>query len=405
MNNADALSVCIVLIFLRYSEYLMISIKKLIQEYSNLMEWGSTAKSALLLGITFLAHSQYMLWAYYQISALGANQAHVNVAFILENKFNLNCLMALTFSLFLFVFSIRKRFPDSELCEHLAAQYYALTLIGFGYIIGTMTVATGVVLAGAPVVGFILFNRRAVILAFTVSLIGHGAISYITTLGEIPYAPIVINLQEANGSLSLFWLETMYFFAVPHLIILTVSAYHILSQWRKREEEVRLLSLTDALTHLSNRRSILADLNQEHERSDRYGNSFSVLLVDLDHFKQVNDTWGHPVGDLVLVAAAKALQDSVRKIDYVGRYGGEEFLIILPGTDSEGAFQLADRCRKQLEMIAIDIDQAEPVKITGSIGLYCNEHGRSISAEQMLHNADEALYKAKASGRNRVVRY
>jgi len=213
----------------------------------------------------------------------------------------------------------------------------------------------------------------------------------------------VKNLQGPDGALSLFWMETMYFFAAPHLIILLLFAYYVLTEWRRREHEIRLLSLTDPLTHLSNRRSILADLNQEHERSGRYGPSFSVLLVDLDHFKHVNDTWGHPVGDLVLVAAAKALKESVRKIDYVGRYGGEEFLVILPGTDSEGAFQLAERCRKQLEMIAIDIGKSESVKITGSMGLYCNEHGRSISAEQMLHYADEALYKAKDSGRNCVI--
>ena len=381
----------------------MITIKKLIQEYSNPLEWGSTAKSALLLGMTLFAHSQYMLWAYYQISVPETNQVHVNLTFIVENKLYLNYVVTLTFLLCIFVFSIRKHLPDSKFCEHLAVQYYGLTMVGFGYVIGTMSVAAGVVLAGAPVVGFILFNRRAVILAFVVSLVGHGVISYITTFGEIPYAPLVINLHEANGSLSLFWLETMYFFAAPHLIILTFSAYHMLSQWRRREDEVRQLSLTDSLTHLSNRRSIISDLDHEHERSGRYGPSFSVLLVDLDHFKRVNDTWGHPVGDLVLVAAAKALKESVRKVDFVGRYGGEEFLVILPGTDSKGAFQLADRCRKQLEMIAIDIGKSDPVKVTGSMGLYCNEHDRSISAEQMLHNADEALYKAKANGRNCVI--
>jgi diguanylate cyclase (GGDEF)-like protein len=111
----------------------------------------------------------------------------------------------------------------------------------------------------------------------------------------------------------------------------------------------------------------------------------------------------HPVGGLVLIAAAKALKESVRKIDYVGRYGGEEFLVILPGTDSKGAYNLAERCRQQLETIALDIGKSERIKITGSIGLFCSDKDRSIPAEQMLHNADEARYKTKASGRNCVI--
>lgn len=380
-------------------------IQKLIREYGSPLEWDSATKAALLMVMTLIAHTQYILWAYYQISPAAPieNLTYVNVAFIEDHKNLIGVIWALTLSLLIILLLIRKYFPQGEFYEHLAAQYYGFTLLYFGYIIGTMTIATGVVLAGAPVVGFILFNRRAVVLAFVVSIVGQGVISYATTQEELPYGPLVLNLQMSNGSLSLFWMQTLYFFTAPHLIILSVFAYHVLSLWRRREDEVRLLSLTDPLTSLSNRRSILADLNHEHERSGRYGSSFSVLLVDLDHFKHVNDTWGHPVGDLVLVAAAKALKESVRKVDYVGRYGGEEFLVILPGTDSDGAFQLADRCRKQLEMIAIDIGKSESIKITGSIGLYCNEHGRSISAEQMLHYADEALYKAKAGGRNCVI--
>ncbi len=383
----------------------MITIKTLIQKYVNPLDWSSATRAALLLCMTLAAHMQYVLWCYYQVSDLSPeiNKQYINLALFEDHQFYLNSILLFTVSLLLLVLSFRKRFPESEAYEHIASQYYSFTLLYFSYFVGTLHIATGVVLAGAPVVGFILFNRRAVLLAFGVSLVGQGIISYATTTGALPYAPLVKNLQGSDGALSLFWMETMYFFAAPHLIVLLLFAYHVLTEWRRREHEIRLLSLTDPLTHLSNRRSILEDLNQEHERSGRYGPSFSVLLVDLDHFKHVNDTWGHPVGDLVLVAAAKALKESVRKVDYVGRYGGEEFLVVLPGTDSDGAFQLADRCRKQLEMIAIDIGKSKPINITGSMGLYCNEHGRSISAEQMLHYADEALYKAKASGRNCVI--
>ncbi|MFD2230080.1 GGDEF domain-containing protein [Alkalimarinus sediminis] len=385
----------------------MVKLKTLLREYSNPLEWSAGTKAALLLCFTLIVHTQYFLWAYYQLSpyAPETNQHYVNLDFINEYKTHLNCILMLSISFFGLVLWLRKRYPDSEFHEYLATQYFALTLLYGAYAIGTLSIATGVVIAGAPVVGFILFNRRAVILAFVISLAGHWLISYGTTFGDMPYAPVVQNIQEADGSLSHFWLETMYYFTAPHLIVLTVFAYHVLSRWRQREDEIRQLSLTDPLTQLSNRRSILSSLAREHERSRRHGISFSLLLVDLDHFKKINDTWGHPAGDQVLIETAKVLKASVRQNDYVGRYGGEEFLVVLPDTDFEGAHHLAERCRQHLEGLTIDITGSPSLNITGSIGLFCNMDDYSVSAEQMLHYADEALYKAKKSGRNCIVRY
>lgn len=384
----------------------MISMKKLVQKYGNPLEWDSATKSALLLCLTLIAHTQYALWAVYQLSVLApeSNQSYVNTDFLSSRIAYFGGVWTLTLSLFLLVLSLRKRLPNSEWYEHLAAQYYSGTLLYCSYIIGTLNIATGVVLAGAPVVGFILFNRRAVVLAFVVSIVGQIFISYMCAWGGWPYAPLVLNFQVAGGMLSHFWFETMYYFAAPHLIFLTVFAYHVLSRWRRREDEIRLLSLTDPLTHLSNRRSILSNLNREHERSRQHGPSLSLLLVDLDHFKKINDTWGHSAGDQVLVEAGKVLKSSVRQNDHVGRYGGEEFLVVLPGTDTEGAYQLAERCRQHLEALEIDVGTGKPLKVTGSMGLFCNEANRTITAEQMLHHADEALYKAKEGGRNCVVR-
>lgn len=385
----------------------MVEVRTLLQKYGNPLEWTAGTKAALLLCFTLVVHTQYFLWAYYQLSSYAPeiNQTYVNLKFIDDYKIYLNSILLLTVSLFLLVILLRKKYPNSEYYEYIATQYFAFTLLFGAYAIGTLSVATGVVLAGAPVLGFILFNRRAVLLAFTISVIGQWIVSYHSTFVDMPYAPVVKNLQEVDGTLSHFWLETMYFFAAPHLLVLTVFAYHVLSRWRQREDEIRLLSLTDPLTHLSNRRSILSSLSREHERSRRHGLSFSLLLVDLDHFKKVNDTWGHPAGDQVLIEAAKVLKASVRQNDHVGRYGGEEFLVVLPDTDCEGAYHLAERCRQQLENLIVDITGAPPLKITGSIGLFCNMNDRSASAEQMLQYADEALYSAKKSGRNCVVRY
>jgi len=384
----------------------MTAIQKLIQEYGNPLEWDAATRAATLLCMSVAVHTQYIVWALYQFSDWSpeVNKQYVNTTLFDTHATYIGAIWGLSVTLLILALILRKRFPNNIIYEYIATFYYSITLVYFSYFIGSMNLATGVVLAGAPVVGFILFNVRAVLFAFGASLVGQGVISYATTTGQLPYAPLIQNFQEANGALSSFWMETMYFFAAPHLIVLLVLAYQVLTQWRRREHEIRVLSLTDSLTQLSNRRSILTSLNHEQERSSRFGPSFSLLLIDLDHFKKVNDNWGHPAGDKVLVEASNALKAGVRKIDHVGRYGGEEFLVILPGTNLEGAYQLAERCRKSLEALEIDLGNGDTIKITGSMGLFCNEKDQSVSTDNMLHNADEALYKAKDSGRNCVVR-
>lgn len=129
----------------------------------------------------------------------------------------------------------------------------------------------------------------------------------------------------------------------------------------------------------------------------------AVVMVDLDHFKQINDTWGHEAGDYVLIAAAEVLQKNVRQNDRVGRYGGEEFLLVLPGADLEGARLLAERCRQQLEALEVMLFDGRRLRASASMGVCCNQRERTLTPEMMLRRADKALYVAKESGRNRVV--
>lgn len=385
----------------------MQTIRNLLAEYGNPLEWDSATKAALLLGVCVAMHTQYITWAYFQVSPFAAENTgyYVNIPFIESQLNQYSGLLFISLVLFLGVFFLRKRYPDKEFFEHLSAQYYGLTLSYCSYLIGNLSIATGVVIAGAPVVGFILFHRRPVFLAFFVSLTAQAYIAYASMQGYVEYAPIINNLSEPDGTISYYWLANIYLFTTPHLLILTAAAYYMLNRWRTREEEVIMLSLTDPLTHLSNRRCILSTLTKEIARSCRHDPPLSIILVDLDHFKNVNDTLGHPVGDQVLVAAAASLKSSVRQSDHVGRYGGEEFLIILPETNTQAAIQLGERCRKSLEALKIDTGKREPLQITASFGLFCNETDRCDSSESMLHFADEALYSAKKQGRNKVVVY
>lgn len=166
-------------------------------------------------------------------------------------------------------------------------------------------------------------------------------------------------------------------------------------------EAMREQATKDALTHLWNRASILEILERELTRSIRELRPVGVVLLDLDHFKQVNDNHGHFAGDAVLQEAAWRLRNSIRSYDSLGRYGGEEFLILLPGCDDRGTIAQAERLRVNLAQATVLVSGAELV-VTGSFGCTSTALGCEITAEALIRKADEALYRAKSLGRNRV---
>jgi diguanylate cyclase (GGDEF)-like protein len=166
------------------------------------------------------------------------------------------------------------------------------------------------------------------------------------------------------------------------------------------EQKFRFLATHDGLTQLLNRNTIIAELTTIVEAAKDRSMDFSVLIVDLDHFKSVNDTHGHPAGDVVLRESAGRLAGAIRKSDLIGRYGGEEFLIILLGP--KGA-ALADACERVLQSVSkspILLDDRE-ILVTCSIGV-SNWPGGQGTADHLIADADRALYRAKANGRNRV---
>ena len=153
---------------------------------------------------------------------------------------------------------------------------------------------------------------------------------------------------------------------------------------------------TDALTGLLNRHALYRILEQEMERSVRYGNPFSIIIFDVDHFKKVNDTHGHLVGDVVLKGLAELVGNTIRQVDYLGRWGGEEFLLILPDTDREHAALLAERICSIVKEHRFGLLE----NITASFGVTCYQPGQNL--EDLIHFADSAMYQAKQNGRGQV---
>jgi len=168
------------------------------------------------------------------------------------------------------------------------------------------------------------------------------------------------------------------------------------------------LASTDPLTRLLNRRVFLRWCEREEARSREAGGTFSVLLLDLDHFKRINDGYGHAAGDVVICHLVETMQNSVRGIDLLGRWGGEEFVALLPGASGEAALLVAQRIRGNIEKTFIPVsrhggsDATHSVRLTASVGV-ATWMGSEDTAELMLKRADAALYRAKEAGRNRVL--
>jgi diguanylate cyclase (GGDEF)-like protein len=164
-------------------------------------------------------------------------------------------------------------------------------------------------------------------------------------------------------------------------------------------QEVQSLALTDPLTELQNRRSVFELGRIEFSRAQRMDRPFCCMMVDIDHFKKINDSYGHPAGDLILQEFAKRCLSSVRDVDLVGRYGGEEFIILMPETDRETAVGVAERLRAVIEE-PFDLTDGQ-IDITISIGVATQDEN-TLHLETLIARADQALYIAKHKGRNRV---
>jgi diguanylate cyclase (GGDEF)-like protein len=164
------------------------------------------------------------------------------------------------------------------------------------------------------------------------------------------------------------------------------------------------IATRDGLTNLLNKKAILQILDSELTRARRHETTLSLMMLDLDYFKKINDTYGHQAGDAVLVTASGLIEKYVRGIDFVGRYGGEEIIIVLPDTSETESVEIAERIRRCLASTPIAVSESKFVNVTVSIGIAMFPND-GIDQEDLLKNADLAMYQAKGAGRNQVVRY
>ena len=185
------------------------------------------------------------------------------------------------------------------------------------------------------------------------------------------------------------------------LVILYLFAWKLVVRLDDVQERLKHLAVTDELTELKNRRYIMEQLEREYQRAVRTGTPLSLVLIDIDHFKKVNDTFGHAFGDVVLKAMAHEMQASLRPYDLLGRIGGEEFLIASPGSTLEEAASLAERIKERIRGKTIS-SKNHSISVTVSAGVTSLSR-QDMQADSMLARADDALYQAKQKGRDSVV--
>jgi diguanylate cyclase (GGDEF)-like protein len=212
--------------------------------------------------------------------------------------------------------------------------------------------------------------------------------------------PLIVR-GEIIGLLAIDSAQLNYFSAT-HVKMAATFADHVAVALENARlfEEVQNLALTDALTGLYNRRGLFEIGHIEFTRARRLEREFSLIMIDIDHFKRVNDRYGHPTGDQVLQFLASKLISTARDTDIVGRYGGEEFAIFLSGSGGKAAMELAERLRAPIEKTSFNVEDEE-IRITISLGVAeYNENNPNL--ETLVARADQALYVAKHKGRNRV---
>jgi diguanylate cyclase (GGDEF)-like protein len=368
----------------------------------GVLNWGSVDKCVLAAALTLPFVGSYLVLGHY----LRRRPQLVDFLDygVLEALLRVLVWVAVAWAVLLLAgLRLRRQVRESPSLVHATIQLYAISNAVLIYCVGPFTSPLWLILLGAGMIGFLVFERRAVLLGLASLLLIEAAATLAERVGLIPYAPLLARPPySAPGRPAGSWMAYMGGVTFGATIIIWALFAYIITRWREQEARFRELSMIDGLTRITNRRHFMELFQQEFERAERYRSRLACVLVDLDHFKDVNDSFGHLVGDQVLLAVAGILRDSSRKLDVVARYGGEEFALLLPETDPEGARIVAERYRRALEQARVFAGGAS-LGVTASIGVACYPDDAVRTIDDLLRRADAALYRAKAAGRNRVV--
>lgn len=365
-------------------------------EHEPLINWNMLKKCILLLILASLISLFGIIWDSFVLLNPFTWQ-WVNLPLV-RSKLWTNVIMLFVFlSLIMPCFIYKDKSWVQEIIPILSVQVVTVLLCHIGYLIGSFSPATMVAYVSVVGVGLVLFDRKMIYCALVPATIALLFCNFLSMYGVLQYAPI-FKLEVLNqAQMHPFWVGSMFFFLLPILIACLLLFESLLKQWRIRETAIQVLSLLDPLTNVMNRRSISNHLERLHQQPNQL---YSIVLLDLDHFKNINDQFGHSMGDQVLIQVTRCLANNVRDQDVIGRFGGEEFILLLPNTTPAQAQNVAERCRLAIGELKFTSEDHQEFSISASFGI-----SSTLSADEshsIISQADQALYAVKASGRNQV---
>lgn len=377
--------------------------KLTLQCIPNPMDWKAIDRFILLAALVLLAPVGF--GAALLVTDIVAPE-HINQTYVPGLLWLYGIHVLLLASMILVAASKRKKSDDWPLFENTIIASYITTVLVSSYLTGShfseglLLIFLGVNITGT--LASVNKIRKSYWVVVPV-LVAMGITDHIYSL---PHAPLLIQpMTTPDGRPLVGWLivRDIIVAILGFLVYLCILA---MKRWTERESLYLEMSTTDGLTRLSNRNFFInrgqEEIARTREQTLPSSPSLACIMIDLDHFKQINDTWGHHAGDQVLIAASKVMMRNARKTDEVGRYGGEEFAMLLPGTSLKRAAQIAERIRRKISDMNVIVDGSN-IEVTASFGVACFPSTGIDNMEDLLKAADKALYEAKETGRNKVV--
>ena len=376
-----------------------------IKEKLNVVDLPENDKAIVVNLLVTLHYFGYFSVAYL-VQYLPPNFQITNPEYLdLTKKLGLISILCLNIML-VYILYTRRTNPDSTLPNNIQVYLIGQPLAIYAVLNGVTQLVTGLLLGMLPFIGLIMFNRKHVFYATCIMWIEIVVLSIGVSVGVFPNAPLYIDAVKAE-QVPLVYSFAQLLMSLPVALVIYALGYSLMRGLVLKEKKILELSRTDALTGLWNRRYLNEILAHEIALTYRDLYPLSVIIVDLDCFKIINDTYGHAAGDQVLKRAAEVLKQNVRAIDCVGRFGGEEFLIILSNCDEQEAKEVANRYRSMLEKHPVQIGD-DVIYVTGSFRVTTISPSNTSQFDlqrdlgQIINMADKALYDAKNQGCNCV---
>ena len=361
------------------------------------INWYDFDKGVLLLFFGILSLFSQIKWYWYNIE-IKKELRWLNIDFYHSRMISLIVCVVIFAILLILCHYFKNNQKFRRVISYLSPALFGMVMIYGGYTVGIYSVPTISGLICIVLVGLVFYKRKILYSIAVPITIFTMMVCYQSSNHLIAYAPLFTEeLNQSQAFENAFWVKSMAELFLPILFTSILFFEILLSQWRRREKKIERLSTTDALTEIYNRRYIggQLDLMSTH--------LVSVIILDLDHFKAINDGYGHDVGDEVLCRVARVLESSIRKMDIVGRFGGEEFILLLPHTDLNHAQDIAEHCRVKIAQELIVLKDTRKISISASFGIATSTG--ILNKEELIRLADQALYLSKQKGRNCVSHY